>query len=149
MNKFTLVIIFLLFPVACFAQAKFSLSCENVTKIHIGQFETKYWPVESEDGYFYILLAELTEDAGEKLMALDKATPYSYSPKKDGVVSKFKDIAIITQGKKIKSAMPKWDFLSKEGVGVPIILKDETFIVAHDICPDLVPETVRTDKKFD
>ncbi|MBI9081874.1 MAG: hypothetical protein JEY79_19300 [Pseudodesulfovibrio sp.] len=145
--RYLVVLLLLIFPTLASAQSEFRVSCENVTKIKIVRIETKYWDIQSDDGYFYALNMELTEKAGEELVALYNSTPSErliHGGKEFGHMN----IVINANGVVLESAAPAWDNFSKERVIISIIRKEDAFEAAKVVCPSLVPDKMLIDGQW-
>ena len=72
--RYALLLFFLLFPAAAFAQATYDLSCDNVSRIRIERHRDTVGNITSL-GWYHTVHFELTPEAAQEFTRLCDATP--------------------------------------------------------------------------
>lgn len=148
--KQTVVFLFLfLLPVPAVAQsAEYDLSCENVAKITIIRGEGKHWNVDSPDGYFYVVGFDLTEAAAPAYREVRNTAPRKLVLD-DGIWFRRPDLVVTAHGVPLRNDTPAQTAFVEDGINIGIVREEDAFEAARMVCPELVPDKVLIDGRWE
>lgn len=134
----------LLLPMNIWAQSALPLSCNDVTKIEVWRLRGEVCHPLPKDGYHYVLIIGLTEEAQvrmKKVYDSTEETLFMVGDQRHFI----KRINIWSGKRRILSDAPTWDNFSGPGPIITKKTKEAAFEAARLICADKVENAVLTD----
>jgi hypothetical protein len=140
-----ILLIALFMPTNSWAQSILPLSCDDVIKIEIWRLRGEVWHCPTKEGYSYVVMAYLTEQALTRSAQVYEATE-KIIVTVDNCKIYTRPVQIKAQGRLIQSDAPTWDnFRGYKAVIITKKTKEAAFEAARLICPDKAPTVMLTD----